>query len=392
MNPRLVLAANAVPKVGGQGLNLHHMVLGLDGDFDLFVFAREPHPQTPGLAVPGSRLAAAVLRTPGLRRLRDWAGWLESRSFDRFVAGRLPPAQAFMGVTGQCLESLKAARAGGALTAVDSVTTHIDDFGAHLDRECARFGVRPPIHRRLRERIAEEYRRADRIRVMSDHARSTFLSRGLEPERVFTASPPIDVEEFPVATFEDPVFKVSFVGLIEPWKGVHYLVEGFRAAALPESELVLWGGTGTRAMHRYLAAAAEGAAIRVRPVSVRQVGYGEVYGRSSVLVHPSLADGFGYVVAEAMASGIPVIVTSSTGAAELVEDGVEGYVVPPGDSNALAQRLTHLHRHPGLLREMGRAAREKIVKTSTPQRFRAALATAFGSVVAGRGEVAECRR
>jgi glycosyltransferase involved in cell wall biosynthesis len=153
-------------------------------------------------------------------------------------------------------------------------------------------------------------------------------------------------------------FRISFVGLIEPWKGFHYLVEAFNALKLKDSELVLWGGSGSRSVSQYLQEQmARNPSIIIRPVTVRQFGYGNVYGKSSVFVHPSLADGFGYVVAEAMASGLPVIVTEATGAADLIVDGENGYIVPVGDSEAICERLRHLAENPHLLRQMGEAAR-----------------------------------
>ena len=62
-------------------------------------------------------------------------------------------------------------------------------------------------------------------------------------------------------------------------------------------------------------------------------------------------------MAEALASGIPVIVTRNTGAADLVADGENGYVIPAQDPDAIRDRLAHLATHPALLRKMGQAAR-----------------------------------
>jgi glycosyltransferase involved in cell wall biosynthesis len=151
---------------------------------------------------------------------------------------------------------------------------------------------------------------------------------------------------------------VSYVGMLEPWKGFHYLVDAFNSLDLPESELILWAGTGSRAVSEYFhRKMQQNPRIQLRPVVVRN-SYGEVYGKSSVLVHPSLSDGFGYVVGEAMASGIPVIVTENTGAADLVVDGKNGYIVPVRDAEAIRERLAHLAAHPAVLKEMGRQARE----------------------------------
>jgi glycosyltransferase involved in cell wall biosynthesis len=359
MQNLLILSANATPLVGGQGLNLFHMIEGSRKDFDLSVFCRAACPGVETRVVPNSHASRLVARVPFVRRLRDWQTLSADSHFDAYVGKRLNGARIFQGVTGQCLESLKAARDNGSRTLLDVVTTHIDDFGAQQDRECVEFQVRPSIHPRQRERMRLEYQRADLIRVMSERARQTFSERGFPNKQVVVIPPPVNLDEFPEARFAEPKFRISFVGLLEPWKGFHYLIDAFNALNLPDSELVLWGGPGTRSVSRYLKEQmTRNPAIVVKPVEIRRYGYGEVYGKSSVLVHPSLADGFGYVVAEAMASGIPVIVTSSTGASEIVVDGVNGYVVSPGDSDAIRDRLAHLAAHPARLREMGRAARE----------------------------------
>jgi glycosyltransferase involved in cell wall biosynthesis len=371
---RLILSANAVPRQGGQGLNLQHMIEALHGAYRLDVFCRGGasngailHP------VPPSRRAALVGRLPVVRRLRNWQNWFGDVGFDRRVARALPAADVFQGATGQCLASLRAARRRGCRTALDVVTTHIDFFGEHMDRECARYGVRPALGRAMRERIRQEYREADVVRVMSRVARQTFLDRGFPEERLVVATPPFALAEFPQAEFRQPVFRVCFVGLLEPWKGFHYLIEAFQAAALQESELVLWGGSGSRPVSRYLQErVAQNSNIIIRPAEVRQVGYGPVYGEATVFVHPSLSDGFGYVVGEAMASGLPVIVTSSSGAADLVREGVNGYVVPPADAGAICDRLKHLARNPALVRAMGAAARD-VAGALTPEAFRGPL-------------------
>ena len=70
----------------------------------------------------------------------------------------------------------------------------------------------------------------------------------------------------------------------------------------------------------------------------------EVLRRAHVFVHPSFEDGFGYAPMEALAVGVPVIVTDQTGMAEYVQEGVNGSVVPAGDVEALAERLREFSR------------------------------------------------
>src|SRR4030095_8839499 len=76
-----------------------------------------------------------------------------------------------------------------------------------------------------------------------------------------------------------------------------------------------------------------------------------------VVVHPSVADGFGYVVAEAMASGVPVIASDTTGGSDSIIDGTHGVTAPRGDIAALRDRLIWCHRNVSRLPALGVAAR-----------------------------------
>lgn len=361
MKPSLILSADAIPNQGGQGLNLHHMIEGLGGLFDVSVFCRAGDTGTPVQHIPESRRSTRLARIPFVRRRRDWIGLLSEVHFDRSVSRRIGSAAFFQGVTGQCLESMRAAKKRGSFTILDVVTFHNEHYATQMNRECAIFGIRPLQHPALHTRILEEYAIADAIRVMSEPARVSFLERGFSEEKVFVVPPPFDMARFPASAPGKERFVISFVGLIEPAKGFHYLIDAFRRLKRPEAELLLWGNTGARPLARYVREQTTACpAIQLRPYSVTQLGYENVYGISSVLVHPSLADGFGYVVGEAMACGIPVITTTTTGASQWVIDGVNGYVVRPRDTTAMCERLTYLMDHPELAREMGRAARQTI--------------------------------
>ncbi len=363
MKRRIVLAANAVAGRGGQGQNLQHMVDGYAEAFELTVLSRAEVRGHASVVVPESPWVRRLGRIPVLRRRRDWLTLAADLQFDRYNARHLPEAHLVQGVVGQCAETLEAARARGTRTVLDVVNMHVDHLQAVVETECARFGIPSFIHPAMKRRILREYALADAIRVMSDRARQTFLERGFPPNKVFTATPPFDLGDFPQATFSHPRFRVSFVGLLEPWKGFHYLMDAFSRWEAKDAELVLWGGPGARSISRFLhERMARDARIRLEPVEIRKLGYGPVYGSTHVLVHPSLSDGFGLVVGEAMACGVPVIVAEGAGAADLVEDGRNGYVVPARDADAIRDRLEHLIRNPSLVARLGQAARETMAR------------------------------
>jgi len=86
-----------------------------------------------------------------------------------------------------------------------------------------------------------------------------------------------------------------------------------------------------------------------------------LYRRASVCVLPSYYEAFGLVAAEAMAFGVPVVATSAGGLPEVVEDGVTGILVPPGDVRALAEAIVRVLDDPYLRQRMGKAGRSRVL-------------------------------
>ena len=78
--------------------------------------------------------------------------------------------------------------------------------------------------------------------------------------------------------------------------------------------------------------------------------------KADVLVFPSLFEGFGLVLLEAMAAGLAVVTTPNTAGPDLMEDGREGKIVPAGDTAQLGQALASMVRNPAGTAEMGRRA------------------------------------
>jgi glycosyltransferase involved in cell wall biosynthesis len=82
--------------------------------------------------------------------------------------------------------------------------------------------------------------------------------------------------------------------------------------------------------------------------------------QTDVFVMASFAEGVPVVLMEAMAAGVPVVATRIAGVAELVEDGVSGYLVPPADSQSLSDRIVQLLADGDLRSRLGQAGRQKV--------------------------------
>lgn len=155
---------------------------------------------------------------------------------------------------------------------------------------------------------------------------------------------------------------VCFVGRLDAVKGVPLLLEAFAAnrPRHPDARLTIVGDGPARAA---LEAQAQGLGLAG---AVRFTGYldeaavAALLETSDMLVLPSFAEGLPVVLMEALASLIPVIATQVAGVSELVQDGVSGFIVPPGDVETLALRLDRLLSDPALCAAMGAAGRARV--------------------------------
>jgi glycosyltransferase involved in cell wall biosynthesis len=129
---------------------------------------------------------------------------------------------------------------------------------------------------------------------------------------------------------------------------------------------------GRGALHDALAAEAEALGIRDR---IHLLGYRddvkEWLGAMDVFTMPSLSEGLPLSLLEAMAAGVPPVVTRVGGMPEVVRDGESGFIVPPGDGAALADRISFLLGNPPLASKMGTAARDCILDRFTVDRMAA---------------------
>jgi glycosyltransferase involved in cell wall biosynthesis len=101
---------------------------------------------------------------------------------------------------------------------------------------------------------------------------------------------------------------------------------------------------------------------------------------SDVFVLPSLTEGFGHVILEAMACGVPVITTAHTCAPDVMREGEHGFIVPVRDAEALANRLGWAIEHRNELASMGNAA-AKQARTFSWERFRMGVRSAYERMI-----------
>lgn len=173
--------------------------------------------------------------------------------------------------------------------------------------------------------------------------------------------------------------RVAFVGRLDPVKGALLLIEAMATVlkAHPDATLTLAGDGPARAPAE--ARAAElGIAGAVRFAGfMTQPEVAALLSTSDMLVLPSFAEGLPVVYMEALASRIPVVASRVAGVPELVQDGVTGFTVPPGDVETLADRMARLMAEPERAARMGEAGRQAVEREHDIAREGARLADLF---------------
>jgi glycosyltransferase involved in cell wall biosynthesis len=227
------------------------------------------------------------------------------------------------------------------------------------------------------QRKDEELSLATDIVVASSFVRGTLKKAGPLQARVSVLpyGAPASRTSRTASTVKNFKLKVLFVGALSQRKGLSYLMEA--AGQLGSKiELTLIGrrisecrplDTALR-VHRWIPSISHEALL-------------EEMSQHDVMVFPSLFEGFGLVILEAMSQGVPVIATPNTAAPDFVSDGDDGFIVPIRDADAIASKLEMLALDRDLLAAMSQAAIWKAAAHSWEQ-YRHGIATTVGSALA----------
>jgi glycosyltransferase involved in cell wall biosynthesis len=303
---------------------------------------------------------------------------------EQILSRWIPPCTVFHGWMGNSLASLPVAKRQGASTLIENAGRHPGDFHRAPDEECDRFNIKrsersPLLPAALIHRMLREYEICDRIVVPSTVARDSFAKFGYGAKSV-VIFPGVDEEFFSPDSkpMQRTLFRVCFTGRVELAKGAGYLLQAWKRLALPNAELVLAGEIRPE-MKSLLQNYADS--------SVRTAGFLSAsellrhYRESDLFVFPSVNEGLAQVLLEAMASGLPVVASDLSGAADCVTEGMEGFITPARDVERIAEAILWCYQHREEARAMGQAARTRIESQFTLSHYNQRMITLYRSVV-----------
>ncbi len=268
-----------------------------------------------------------------------------SLDYTRHVARRLcNGVDAIYAYEYTALEAFASAEKRGVARILDFPSLNSRQFEELQRRETANH---PELHRaedpyfaarfeRRQARRDEEMARADVIITNSRLTRASHIAGGADPDRIFAvplgAPPPIECVRIPSL---DRPLRIVWAGTFGIRKGAHHFLESWRSV----------GKSGEATADIYGAVTLPDRSWRSPPAgltfhgSIPHSSLLDAFEAADVLMFPTLSDGFGMVVTEAFARGLPVITTPQAGASDLVEHEKNGLIIPAGDPVAIARAL-----------------------------------------------------
>jgi glycosyltransferase involved in cell wall biosynthesis len=282
--------------------------------------------------------------------------WFHDRRAARWVSHQ-SHIDAVIAFQGAALKTLVAARSINARAVL--VATHPVDHEDIVATEYARYGRRYAAT--TRNRVLQEAAAADYILTASSYTTEALERRGVQASRIKEIPYGIDCDcaQPPQRRPVDrrPV-RFLFVGKLSLHKGLHILRDAFQSLAMSDVALTIIGRPVGPIERRLLSTWHDS---RLQVVS-EVCDITAEYEAADVFVLPSLVEGFGMVTLEAMATGLPVIVTDRC--STFVRNGVDGYVVASGSAEELRGRMMHLARCPAERIRLGNNARERAAEFS----------------------------
>jgi glycosyltransferase involved in cell wall biosynthesis/2-polyprenyl-3-methyl-5-hydroxy-6-metoxy-1,4-benzoquinol methylase len=274
---------------------------------------------------------------------------LKDNLYDRAAAAHIDHSDIFVGWAHQSLFQLREAKTRGAKAIIERGSTHIDFQQSAIDTERTKLGLPAlggnSVQSLIRDKQLKEYHEADYIMVPSEFARRTFTERGFSEAKILKNSYGIDLSRFhPTSSktfIKDGTLRILSVSPLSVQKGTHLLLEAVaslkkRGKAIHltiigqiEPEFKSWLRTSNLA------------SVIDRQIDfVPNTDLLHHYQEADVFVLPSIQEGLALVLAEAMASGLPVIASDRTGIEEIATEEDTAIVIPASDSIALANALS----------------------------------------------------
>lgn len=218
----------------------------------------------------------------------------------------------------------------------------------------------PSNKNEIEKREKNEWILADLIICASKFTRDSLIEEGADPSKCKIIPYQINL---PNLKFNRTIknkcdkLKILFAGTVGHRKGVPYLLEASDKLNLKDFEIIL---AGENNLPKNLIQKYQNKVKFIGRIPRKKMI--QLYLNSDILVFPSLCEGFGFVIPEAMNAGLPVITTANTAAPEIIKNQKEGFIIPIRDANSIVEKLNILNKNRKLLYKLSLNAYQKAKK------------------------------
>lgn len=280
------------------------------------------------------------------------------RLFDRWVSKKIQDywskegVKIFHGWSGFSLESIRKAKASGFITYIERSNVHILDQIEIIKEEAELLGlsskdIPDSPYNELTDIMLQEYEEANYISVLSESSKKSFINRGFNSDRIIVTPLGCNFPPREISRNISGVFRLLCVGTDTYRKGIYYLIKAWQELNLVNAEL-----TVVAPVTQHIINTIKTDNIKIRyPLDKNSLS--KEYMESLAFCLPSIEDGFGMVVLEALAFGLPVIITDHVGASDIITEGREGFVVSVRDTEGLKKQIMKLYDNRDLIESMG---------------------------------------
>lgn len=277
---------------------------------------------------------------------------------DRHCIKYLNDTDVFIGWENVSLKSIVEAKKRGILTILEKGSAHKSFFIKNQIEEYKNKQKVYDVSYLSWGKDLVEYELVDYISIPSNFVKRTFLQYGVPEEKLIVNPYGVDLDMFYQEEKKDNIFRVIYAGGLTFHKGSHYLLQAFSELNLPNCELWHLGSVSDE-MKPYIQ--------KYQNENIKFLGHKSqdelyrYYSQGSLFAFPSLLDGFGMVLLQAMACGLPLVCTTNTGGEDLLtENGKEGFVIPIKDVEAIKEKILYLYQNQEICKEMGKNAKKRV--------------------------------
>ena len=206
----------------------------------------------------------------------------------------------------------------------------------------------------LTKRINESIKMADYIGALSSFQKQTYIDEGVDESKMFLSFLGVDTSVFFPKKIKKDKFIVIYVGNDFVRKGLKYLIDAFNSLKLDNSELWIVGNNPINAVKKIVKIEKNNIFID----SVTEFKLPDLYNQSSIFCLPTFEEGLPTVLPQAMACALPIISTQY--AKDCVTDGQEGFIIEPGNTTLISEKIKFFYDNPNKIIEMGTQARTRV--------------------------------